>query len=69
MLKSARNACFTAEQLPALGVFGTVRVQPLEAPPTFGAVVAKPEDFKRLSGSADADASDDSVVIDRCGTP
>ena len=40
MLKSTGNARLTDEQLPTLGIFGAVCMQPLEAPPAFGAVVA-----------------------------
>ena len=69
MLKSPGNARLTDEQLPTLGVFGAVCMQPLEAPPAFGAVVAYPDDLERLSGAADTDASHHLVPVNRCWNP
>ena len=65
MLKPTGDARLTDEQLPTLGIFGAVCMQPLQAPPAFGAVVACPDDLKRLSGPADTDASHHLVVVDR----
>jgi hypothetical protein len=67
MLKSSGDARFTREVLPALAVFGPVRMQPFQAPPAFGAVLAYPEDFERFPGAADSNATHHSVVVDRCG--
>jgi hypothetical protein len=66
MVKSSGNPRFTAKVLSALPVFGSVCVQPFQAPAAFGAILACPEDLKRLPSAADSNPSHDSVVVDRC---